>query len=89
MFSSHPLLSIIPRRTLHWNACLTLPLAFFFLYCMECWTNKKQHAKKMSVAERRMLRWMSGRTLRVRVRNENVGRVVGVASIEEKMRENR
>ena len=37
----------------------------------------------------RMLRWMSGNTRRDNVRNENVRTKIGVASIKEKMRENR
>ena len=36
-----------------------------------------------------MLRWMCGKTLRDKVRNEDIRTKIGVASIEEKMRENR
>ncbi|KAI8562254.1 hypothetical protein RHMOL_Rhmol03G0020600 [Rhododendron molle] len=43
----------------------------------------------MSVAKMRMLRWMCGKTRRDRVRNETVREIVGVAPIEEKLRENR
>ena len=42
----------------------------------------------MSVAERRMLRWMCGNTRRDKVRNEDIRIKIGSASIEEKMREN-
>ncbi|KAG5565645.1 hypothetical protein RHGRI_001531 [Rhododendron griersonianum] len=44
---------------------------------------------KMSVAEMRMLRWICGKTRRDRIRNETVREMVGVAPIEEKLRENR
>ena len=43
----------------------------------------------MSVAEMYMLRWMCGNTRREKVRNEDIRTKIGVASIEEKMRENR
>jgi len=36
----------------------------------------------------RILRWMCGNT-RDKIRNENIRTKIGVASIEEKMRENR
>ena len=57
------------------------------LYDTECWAIKRHHAQKMSVAEMRMLRWMSGNTRRDKVRNANICTKIGVASIEEKMRE--
>ena len=41
----------------------------------------------MSVAEMRMLRWMCGNTRRDKVRNKDNRTKIGVASIEEKMRE--
>ena len=44
---------------------------------------------EMSVAEMRMLRWMCGNTRRDKVRNEDIRTNIGVASIEEKTRENR
>ena len=37
----------------------------------------------------RMLRWMCGNTRRDKVRNEDIRTKIGVASIKEKMRENR
>jgi len=37
----------------------------------------------------RMLRWMCDNTRRDKVRNENIYTKIGVASIEEKIRENR
>ena len=59
------------------------------LYDTECWAIKRYHAQKMSIAEMRMLRWMCGNTKRDKVRNEDIRNKISVASIEEKMRENR
>ena len=59
------------------------------LYGTKCWANKKQHIQKMSVAEIRMLRWMCGKTMKYKVRNEDICRQVGIAPIEDKLRENR
>jgi len=42
----------------------------------------------MRVAEMRMLRWMCGNTRRDKVRNKNIRTKIGVAPIEEKMKEN-
>ena len=43
----------------------------------------------MSVAEMCMLRWMCDNTWRDKVRNRDIYTKIGVAPIEEKMRENR
>ena len=43
----------------------------------------------MSVVEMRMFRWMCGNMKRDKVRNEDIRTKMGVASIEEKMGENR
>ena len=59
------------------------------LYDTECWTIKRYHAQMMSVAEMRMLRWMCGNTRKDKVRNEDIRTKIGIAPIEEKMRENR
>ena len=59
------------------------------LYDRECWAIKRYHAQKISVAEMCMLRWMCCNTRRDKVRNENIRIKIGVAPIEEKMRENR
>ena len=58
------------------------------LYGTECWANKKQHIQKISVAKMRMLRWMYDKTRMSKVRNEDIRNLVGVALIENKMREN-
>ncbi|KAL6560073.1 hypothetical protein OROHE_006311 [Orobanche hederae] len=59
------------------------------LYGTECWAVKQCHVQKMNVAEMRMLRWMCGHTKKDRLRNEVIRKKVRVASIEEKMMENR
>ncbi|KAL6508131.1 hypothetical protein OROHE_021673 [Orobanche hederae] len=59
------------------------------LYGTECWAVKQCHVQKMNVAEMRMLRWMCGHTKNDRLRNEVIREKVRVASIEEKMMENR
>jgi len=41
----------------------------------------------LSIVEMRMLRWMSGFTLRYRIRNEHIHEMVGVALVEDKIRE--
>ncbi|KAF3630083.1 Mediator of RNA polymerase II transcription subunit 20a [Capsicum annuum] len=45
------------------------------------------HIQKLKVTEMRMLRWMYGLTRGDRVRNEIIREKVGVASVEDKMRE--
>ncbi|XP_055808172.1 uncharacterized protein LOC129876703 [Solanum dulcamara] len=57
------------------------------LYGAECWPVKTSHIQKMKVAEMRMLRWMCGHTRSDRIRNEAIRDKVGVASVEDKMRE--
>ncbi|KAL0906290.1 hypothetical protein M5K25_024773 [Dendrobium thyrsiflorum] len=59
------------------------------LYGAECWPLKEKHNIKLSVAEMRMLRWMSGFTLRDRMRNEHIREKVGIAPVEDKIRESR
>ena len=58
------------------------------LYSIEYWVIKRHHAQKMSVAEMHMLRWMCSNTQRDKVRNEDIRTKIGVAFIDEKMREN-
>ncbi|KAI0486585.1 hypothetical protein KFK09_029333 [Dendrobium nobile] len=57
------------------------------LYGAECWPLKEKHNTKLSVVEMRMLRWMSGFTLKDRIQNEHIREKVGVASVEDKIRE--
>ncbi|XP_070019956.1 uncharacterized protein [Nicotiana sylvestris] len=59
------------------------------LYEIECWLVKNFHVQMMKVAEMRKLRWMCGCTKRDRIKNEAIRNRVGVASIEDKMRESR
>ncbi|XP_070036548.1 uncharacterized protein [Nicotiana tomentosiformis] len=59
------------------------------LYGVECWPVKKSHVQKMKVAEMRMLRWMCGHTRKDRIRNEIIRDKVGVAYVEDKLRESR
>ena len=59
------------------------------LYGSECWGTNYAHEQKMRVAEMRMLRWMSGHTRLDKIRNEYIRNKVGVAPIDEKMRETR
>ena len=55
----------------------------------ECCAVKSQHDNLVSVAEMRMLRWMSGKTRHDRTRNDTNRERVGVAPIVEKLVENR
>ena len=45
--------------------------------------------QKISVTEMRMLRWMCGKTKMDKIRNEDIRSLIGIAPIEDKMRENR
>ena len=42
------------------------------LYGTECWAVKSQHKTQVSVAEMRMLRWMSDKTRHDRIRNDTI-----------------
>ena len=59
------------------------------IYGSECWPITRALEQKMKVAEMRMLRWMCGLTRLDMIRNEVIREIVGVASIEDKMRESR
>ncbi|KAL4104536.1 hypothetical protein QTP88_019831 [Uroleucon formosanum] len=60
------------------------------VYGSECWAaGRRIEWQSMSGTEMRMLRWMSGVTREDRIKNEYVRGSIGVASIVDKMRENR
>ena len=56
-------------------------------YGAECWSIKKQHMHKMSIAKMRMLRWMRGKTKKDITRNEFFREHLGGASIGDTIRE--
>ena len=47
----------------------------------KCWAVGRKIEQRMSVAEMRMLRWMSGVTREGKIRNEFIRGSIGVASI--------
>ncbi|KAF3647730.1 hypothetical protein FXO38_07114 [Capsicum annuum] len=57
------------------------------LYRIECWPVKNSHIQKLKVVEIRVLRWMCEHTRKNRVRNKIIREKVGVALVEDKMRE--
>ena len=59
------------------------------LYGTECLAVKSQQENQVSVAEMRMLHWMSGKTRHDRIRNVTIKERVRVAPIVEKLVENR
>ncbi|KAM3363886.1 hypothetical protein P3S68_018740 [Capsicum galapagoense] len=59
------------------------------LYDAECWPVKHSHIQKVRVAEMRMLYWMCGLTRGDKIRNEIISEKIRVASVEDKMREER
>ena len=59
------------------------------LYGSECWALKRKHKQKLEVTEMRMLIWMCSHTTKDRIYNDHIRERVGVASITEKMVENR
>jgi len=60
-----------------------------FLYGSECWPLKKTQVQRLTVAEMRMLRWMSGYSRIGRIRNGVIRDSVEVAPIDDKLRESR
>lgn len=61
----------------------------YMLYGMKCWAIKTYKVNKMSIADMRRMRWTCGKTLQDRIRNSKFCGMVGVAPIEDKVRENR
>ena len=59
------------------------------LYGIECWPVKKVFEQRMEVTEMPMLRWMCGKTMLDRIRNQEFRETLRVAPISAKMRENR
>ncbi|VFQ84645.1 unnamed protein product [Cuscuta campestris] len=57
------------------------------LYGAECWAVKKTHVCRLHAAEMQMLRWMCGKTRLDRISNEVIRRQVGMAPVEDKLRE--
>ncbi|KAE8662040.1 hypothetical protein F3Y22_tig00113721pilonHSYRG00141 [Hibiscus syriacus] len=59
------------------------------LYGSECWAIKKDHVRRIEVAEMRMLRWTCGRTLWDMITNSTIRMSLRVVSASEKLRERR
>jgi len=59
------------------------------LYGAECWPIKKTQVQRLMVAEMRMIRWMCGYTKMDMIRNVVIRERVGVAPLEDKLRETR
>ena len=56
-------------------------------YGAKCWPIKKQHMHKIDVVLMRILRWMYGKTRKDRIRNDHFQEHLGVATIDDKIRE--
>ncbi|VFQ73396.1 unnamed protein product [Cuscuta campestris] len=59
------------------------------LYEAECSAVKKTHVRRLHAAEMQMLRWMCGKTRLDKISNEVIRRQVGMAPVEDKLREAR
>jgi len=59
------------------------------LYGLECWPLKKTQVQRLKVTEMRMLRWMCGYSRLDKIRNGVIRNSVGVAPIDDKLRESR
>ena len=58
-------------------------------YGAECWPITKQHVHKMDVVDMRMLRWICGKARKEKIRNDHFREHLGIATIEDKIRETR
>jgi len=58
-------------------------------YGAECWAMKVEDARRMKSTEMRMLHMIYGKTVRDKVRNEEIRERTGMESIEEYLREQR
>ena len=59
------------------------------LYGAEWWLIKRAHIWRMRVAKMRMIRWICGHTRLDKIRNQVIRSTIGVASIEDTLREAR
>jgi len=59
------------------------------LYGAECWPIIRSHIQRMRVTEMRMIRWICGHTRLDKIRNQVIRSKIGVASIEDTLREAR
>ena len=59
------------------------------LYGAECSLIKSSHIQRTRVAEMRMINWMCGHTRLDKIRNDVIRGKIGVATIEDKIREAR
>jgi len=75
----------IPFR-LKWRV-YRMVLRLALLYGAEYWPIKKTQVQRLMVAEMRMIRWMCGYTRLERIRNAVIREQVGVAPLEDKLRE--
>lgn len=57
------------------------------LYGTKCWDTKCSHIDQMGVTKMRMLKWMSGKTLKDRVPNHTSRSQLRITPTEEKMHE--
>nr|XP_017245387.1 PREDICTED: uncharacterized protein LOC108217046 [Daucus carota subsp. sativus] len=59
------------------------------LYGSECWPLRKAQERRLETAEKRMLRWMCGKTMTDHIPNVTFRRLLGVEAISKKIREGR
>jgi hypothetical protein len=59
------------------------------LYGAKLWSNKRRHVQQLSVVEICMLQWICGNIRRDRVRNDDICKRLGVASVEERLVQHR